>query len=897
MGYYISTCRESFILSLSNKRSLTIALPGIKSSRPAVLEGRDRRSVVRHSHRGAAHMATGTSAGPHRHNASPHSAAEGSLLVDLTVTSMTCASCVTRVERGLKNVEGVSEAVVNLATESAHVVFDPAKATPKDLVAAVRDKGYDVATRTFTVRVAGMTCASCVARVERALKNVNGVLDAQVNLATERATVTFLPDPSIRERIEKALAEAGYEVVEEEYTGAPADAERERREREYRRLTTKLVVSVAFALPVLLLSMGWLPLPELWPFQAKAALLLVLTIPVQFWGGWQFYVGAWRQLRHLSADMNTLIATGTSAAFLYSLILTIWPHAFHATGAHQAVYYETAAVIITLVLFGRTLEARAKGRTSEAIRALMDLKPAEARIERDGQTVSLHPDQVRPGDVIIVRPGERLPVDGVIVDGHSAVDESMLTGESMPVDKGPGDPVVGGTLNRSGSFRYYATKVGSETVLGQSIRLVERAQTSKAPVQRLVDKISAVFVPIVIGIAGLTFVIWWIFGPQPALTFAVLNSVAVLIVTCPCALGLATPTAIMVGTGRGAELGILIKGGEVLERVGHLTTVVFDKTGTLTKGEPAVTKIVSANGWSDGDVLRYAASAEERSEHPLGEAVVRAAKERELSLMPPEGFTAVPGRGLTAVVRGHGVAVGNHLLMDDYSVAVDGLAVQAEALQAEGATVSYVAVDGKLVGLIAIADELKKHAADAVADLKQRGLRVVMLTGDTRRTAEAIAREAGLDNVLAEVEPGDKAAQIVKLQNAGQKVAMVGDGINDAPALAQADLGIAMGTGTDVAMETADITLIRGDVRGVGEAIRLSQATLRTIKQNLFWAFIYNVIGIPIAAGVLYPVNGMLLDPMIASGAMAMSSVSVLTNSLRLRRWNAERRASSTHVG
>ena len=810
---------------------------------------------------------------------------------------MTCASCVTRVERGLKNVEGVSEAVVNLATESAHVVFDPAKATPRDLVAAVRDKGYDVATRTFTVRVAGMTCASCVARVERALKNANGVLDAQVNLATERATVTFLPDPSVHERIENAVAEAGYEVVEEEHTGAPADAERERREREYRRLAAKLVVSVAFALPVLLLSMGWLPLPELWPFQAKAALLLVLTIPVQFWGGWQFYVGAWRQLRHLSADMNTLIATGTSAAFLYSLILTIWPHAFHATGAHQAVYYETAAVIITLVLFGRTLEARAKGRTSEAIRALMDLKPAEARIERDGQTVSLHPDQVRPGDVIVVRPGERLPVDGVIVDGHSAVDESMLTGESMPVDKGPGDPVVGGTLNRSGSFRYYATKVGSETVLGQIIRLVERAQTSKAPVQRLVDKISAVFVPIVIGIAGLTFVIWWIFGPQPALTFAVLNSVAVLIVTCPCALGLATPTAIMVGTGRGAELGILIKGGEVLERVGHLTTVVFDKTGTLTKGEPAVTKIISANGWSDGDVLRYAASAEERSEHPLGEAVVRAAKDRELSLMPPAGFTAVPGRGLTAVVRGHGVAVGNHLLMDDYSVAVDGLAVQAEALQAEGATVSYVAVDGKLVGLIAIADELKEHAADAVADLKQRGLRVVMLTGDTRRTAEAIAREAGLDDVLAEVEPGDKAAQIVKLQNAGQKVAMVGDGINDAPALAQADLGIAMGTGTDVAMETADITLIRGDVRGVGEAIRLSQATLRTIKQNLFWAFIYNVIGIPIAAGVLYPFNGTLLDPMIAAGAMAMSSVSVLANSLRLRRWNAERRASSTHVG
>jgi len=816
---------------------------------------------------------------------SPSADAQQTVTLDVPVTGMSCASCALRIERSLKRVEGVTEAQVNYGTEQARVVFAPGKTSQARLIEAIRESGYDVALHMETLKIGGMTCASCVARVERALKKVPGVLDAQVNLATEQATISALPDPALRERVVRAVADAGYEVLQEAAGERAADSERERRAAEYARLKRKLVVSAAFALPAFVISMGWIPWANAWPFQARAVVLMLLALPVQLWGGWQFYVGTWKQLRHGSADMNTLIATGTSAAFLFSLVLTFSPHAFHATGAHQAVYYETAAVIITLVLFGRMLEARAKGRTSEAIRALMDLRPGEARVERDGQVLALDPDEVRPGDVVIVRPGERLPVDGVVIDGRSAVDESMLTGESMPVEKGPEDAVVGGTLNRSGSFRYRATRVGSDTVLAQVIRLVEHAQGSKAPVQRLVDRISAVFVPAVIGVSVVTFFVWWLFGPEPALTFAVLNAVAVLIVTCPCALGLATPTAIMVGTGRGAELGVLIKGGEVLEQVGRLRTIVFDKTGTLTKGEPAVTRVLPAEGWAEEQVLRYAASAEERSEHPLGEAILRAARDRGLSLLLAESFTAVPGQGLTAVVDGHGVAVGNCALMEAYAVRLGELAVRAEELQAGGATVAYVAVDGAAAGLVAIADELKEHAAEAVADLKKRGLRVVMLTGDTRRTAEAIARQAGVDDVLAEVQPGEKAAQIVALQKRGQVVAMVGDGINDAPALAQADLGIAMGTGTDVAMEAADITLMRGDVRGVGAAIRLSQATLRTIRQNLFWAFIYNVIGIPIAAGLLYPFNGMLLDPMIASGAMAMSSVSVLTNSLRLRRW------------
>ena len=798
---------------------------------------------------------------------------------------MTCASCVARIERALKGLSGITDASVNLGNETARIVSAEEIDVPA-AIATIRESGYEPVLQTHTVTIGGMTCAACVGRVERAIAALDGVVETSVNLATERATVIALPGSDIVDRIRSAVEKAGYSVVDTDGSESSIVTQQDRKEHDYIALKRRLAVAAIFTLPVFLISMGWIPGVGEWPFQQTAFLLLVLTLPVQFWAGWQFYVGTWRTLRHGSADMNTLIATGTSAAFLYSLVLTVWPTAFTATGVSKAVYFETSAVIITLVLFGRMLEARAKHRTSAAVRALMQLRPAEARIERDGTVVSVPPEQVLPGDIVVIRPGERIPVDGVVVDGRSTVDESLVTGESMPVDKIADDEVIGGSLNRSGSFRFRATRVGQDTMLAHIIQLVEDAQGSKAPVQRLVDRISAVFVPIVIAIAALTFVVWWAFGPQPAFTFAVLNAVAVLIVTCPCALGLATPTAIMVGTGRGAELGVLIKGGESLERARNLDTVVFDKTGTLTVGKPTVVGIRPADTWTDARLLEFAASAEIRSEHPLGDAIVRAARDRSIDLFEPEEFEAIPGHGLQAKVNGLTITIGNATQMANLGIDISLLARDAESYENDGATVTYVSVDNEFAGFIAIADTLKPNAAEAVRDLRNQGLRVVMLTGDTERTAQAIARGAGIDDTIAQVRPDEKAAVIEQLQREGRVIAMVGDGINDAPALAQADLGIAMGTGTDVAMETADVTLIRGDIRGVLRAIELSRATLRTIKQNLFWAFIYNVIGIPVAAGVLYPINGMLLDPMVASAAMALSSVSVVTNSLRLRRWN-----------
>jgi len=798
---------------------------------------------------------------------------------------MTCASCVARIERALKGLSGITDASVNLGNETARIVSAEEIDVPA-AIATIRESGYEPVLQTHTVTIGGMTCAACVGRVERAIAALDGVVETSVNLATERATVIALPGSDIVDRIRSAVEKAGYSVVDTDGSESSIVTQQDRKEHDYIALKRRLAVAAIFTLPVFLISMGWIPGVSEWPFQQTAFLLLVLTLPVQFWAGWQFYVGTWRTLRHGSADMNTLIATGTSAAFLYSLVLTVWPTAFTATGVSKAVYFETSAVIITLVLFGRMLEARAKHRTSAAVRALMQLRPAEARIERDGTVVSVPPEQVLPGDIVVIRPGERIPVDGVVVDGRSTVDESLVTGESMPVDKIADDEVIGGSLNRSGSFRFRATRVGQDTMLAHIIQLVEDAQGSKAPVQRLVDRISAVFVPIVIAIAALTFVVWWAFGPQPAFTFAVLNAVAVLIVTCPCALGLATPTAIMVGTGRGAELGVLIKGGESLERARNLDTVVFDKTGTLTVGKPTVVGIRPADTWTDARLLEFAASAEIRSEHPLGDAIVRAARDRSIDLFEPEEFEAIPGHGLQAKVNGLTITIGNATQMANLGIDISLLARDAESYENDGATVTYVSVDNEFAGFIAIADTLKPNAAEAVRDLRNQGLRVVMLTGDTERTAQAIARGAGIDDTIAQVRPDEKAAVIEQLQREGRVIAMVGDGINDAPALAQADLGIAMGTGTDVAMETADVTLIRGDIRGVLRAIELSRATLRTIKQNLFWAFIYNVIGIPVAAGVLYPINGMLLDPMVASAAMALSSVSVVTNSLRLRRWN-----------
>jgi Cu+-exporting ATPase len=663
--------------------------------------------------------------------------------------------------------------------------------------------------------------------------------------------------------------------------------------------------------------------------------LLVLTTPVQFWVGAQFYRGAWAALKHKTSDMNTLIAVGTSAAYAYSLAMTVAPQFFQARGITPAVHYETAAVIITLILLGRLLEAIARGRTSEAMKRLMGLQAKTARVLHDGHEADIPVEEVGIGDLVIVRPGEKIPVDGVVREGASAVDESMLTGESIPVEKRSGDPVIGATLNKTGAFRFEATRVGRDTVLAQIVRLVEEAQGSKAPIQRLADQVASIFVPTVIGIALLTFAIWWAFGPSPAFLFAMLNFVAVLIIACPCALGLATPTAIMVGTGRGAELGILIRSGESLETAHRVRTVVLDKTGTLTKGEPVVTDVISyqpsAVGGQPGgaddepraashdagvgcrmpgagmseprvasregegagrtlsasaaDLLRLAASLERGSEHPLGEAIVRRAREEGLVLSEVEGFEAVPGHGVTGRVDGRNVLLGTVKFLAESGIEAGELASLTDDLAAQGKTAMLAAVDGRAAGVIAVADTLKTGSRPAVQALHRLGIEVAMLTGDNRRTAEAIAREAGIDRVLAEVLPEQKAAEIRRLQAEGKVVAMVGDGINDAPALAQADVGIAIGTGTDVAMEASDITLIRGDLSGVVTAIQLSKRTLRIIKQNLFWAFIYNILGIPVAAGILYPFLGILLDPMLGSAAMALSSVSVVSNSLRLRRF------------
>lgn len=757
------------------------------------------------------------------------------------------------------------------------------------MMRAVKDAGYTPMVEKVTIPVSGISCASCVATIEEALRRSPGVVSATVNFATNAATVEFAPVAATVADLRRTIRDAGYEPLEAAEGSALADHEKMAREREIRTLKRKLAAGIVLSVPTVLGSMHhWFPwVPEiLQNFWA----LWAFTTPVQFWVGAQFYRGAWAALRHRTSDMNTLIAVGTSAAYFYSLAMTIAPGFFRTRGITPAVHYETAAVIITLILLGRLLESIAKGRTSEAIKRLMGLQSKTARVVRDGEETDVPVDEVRIGDRVVVRPGEKIPVDGVVREGASAVDESMLTGESLPVEKRPGDGVIGATLNKTGTFRFEATKIGKETVLAQIIRLVEEAQGSKAPIQRLADRVAGVFVPTVIGIAVLTFLVWLAVGPSPAFLFAMLNFVAVLIIACPCALGLATPTAIMVGTGKGAELGILIRSGASLETAHKVTTVVFDKTGTLTKGEPEVTDIVrdetgEARAVSCEELLRVAASLERGSEHPLGEAIVMRAKEQGLTLSEVTEFDAVPGLGVRGRVDGRTVLLGNARFLAESGIEVHPLAPAAEELAAQGKTPMFVAVDGRTAGLIAVADTLKERSVEAVRALHHLGLELIMITGDNRRTAAAIAKQAGIDRVLAEVLPEQKADEIRKLQAEGKVVAMVGDGINDAPALAQADVGIAIGTGTDVAMEASDITLIRGDLTSVVTAIELSKRTIRTIRQNLFWAFLYNVLGIPIAAGVLYPFTGLLLDPMIGSAAMALSSVSVVSNSLRLRRF------------
>ncbi|MEJ7841399.1 MAG: heavy metal translocating P-type ATPase [Rubrobacter sp.] len=828
---------------------------------------------------------------------------QGEGLVTIPVTGMTCASCVGRVERALSKKEGVAGASVNLAAEKATVEYDPKVTNPGDLVGAIEGAGYGADVREASFGVTGMTCASCVGRVERALGKVPGVLDASVNLASERATVRYFGGEAGRRDLEKAVDGAGYGVAPLREEGGDEDAAEDAHERGYRELRRDLLVAAALTALILIGS-----LPMMFGFMPPVPMgwlnlgLLALATPVQFWAGRRFYKGAWGALKHGQANMNTLVVLGTSAAYLYSAAATVAPGLFAGAGERADVYFDTSALIIALILLGRLLEARAKGRTGEAIKKLAGLGAKTARVFRDGQELDVPVEQVRYGDEVLVRPGEKVPVDGLVSGGESAVDESMITGESIPVTKRTGDGVIGATMNTSGSFRFLATKVGRDTALSQIIRMVEEAQGSKAPLQRLADRISGVFVPIVIVLALVTFGVWWAVGPEPAFTLALLNTVAVLIIACPCAMGLATPTSIMVGTGKGAEAGILIKGGEALEAARSLNTVVLDKTGTLTKGKPELTDVIPAgatSGSPEDEMLRLVASAERSSEHPLGEAIVIGARERGLDLVDAESFEAVSGGGIRATVEGRGVLIGNEGFLKESGVPEGGLVARAGELAAGGKTPMFVAVDGKPAGLIAVADTIKEGSKGAVGRLHALGLEVAMLTGDNRRTAEAIASQLGIDRILAEVKPQDKANEVKRLQAGGRRVGMVGDGINDAPALAQADVGIAIGTGADVAMEAADLTLIGGDVGGVAKAIALSKATVRNIKQNLFWAFAYNVALIPVAAGVLYPLfsdGGVpevlrplfgeygFLNPILAAAAMALSSVTVLTNALRLRR-------------
>ncbi len=899
--------------------------------------------------------------------------------IRLAVTGMTCASCSARVAKALKKTPGVTDATVNLASEQAEVQFDPTLAAPDRLVTAIEEAGYGVITDCVDIPITGMTCASCSARVEKALRNVPGVIDATVNLASEHATVTFTPTDVTWNDLVAAIENAGYGVIDQRgATGAGEDSEAAARARELANRRRTLIVAAVLTAPLFLLSMGrdfglvtpWLigagaemarsmsgPLHEMMNHIAARDdllnwLFLILATPVQFYAGRDFYIHAWKALKnHRTATMDTLIAVGSSAAYFYSVALMI-------TGMAGHVYFETAAVIITLILVGKYLEARAKSQTGAAIRALIGLQPKTARVVRGGRETDIPAADVRRGEIVIVRPGEKIPVDGVIIAGASAIDESMITGESMPVEKHEGDTVIGATLNRSGSFQMRATRVGRETALAQIIALVQQAQGSRAPVQRLVDHVAAVFVPIVLVIALVTFLGWFFIGGT-GFTQAMIFAVAVLVIACPCALGLATPTAIMVGVGTGAAHGILIKNAESLERAGKVQTVVLDKTGTVTAGKPSVTDIVvpmsdalsfvvqsatlsqaqenDGAPQSDGlivahreadisttatindhdaaadlerilsgvayddtpeavnrvaqqrnELLRLAASAESRSEHPLGEAIVRAAQDAGIGIVQPERFEAIAGHGVIAAVEGRAVIIGNPALLRERGIDTSALDEDVARLQGEGKTAMIVAVDGVALGVIAVADTVKPTSRIAVEALRRQGIKALMITGDNRRTAEAIAHQAGIDpqRVYAEVRPEDKARIVRELQEgagARRVVAMVGDGINDAPALAQADVGIAIGSGADVALETADITLMRGDLRGVAQAIDLSKRTLRTIRWNLFWAFIYNVALIPVAAGALYPFTGWQLNPMLAAGAMACSSVFVVTNSLRLR--------------
>ncbi len=821
-------------------------------------------------------------------NAPARNSNGNSVTLTLPIEGMTCASCVGRVERALKEVPGVSDAVVNLATERAAITGKAALDRPR-LVAAIENAGYGVPAPSGAVElsVRGMTCASCVGRVERALRAVPGVSDAAVNLATERATVQGSADTA---SLIAAIADAGYEAAPVGQGQAERQSTDQRKDAEERALRRDFILALVLTLPVFLLEMGTHLIPGMHALidrsigmQNSWYLQFALTTLVLFVPGIRFYEKGLPALWRRAPDMNSLVAVGSLAAYGYSLVATFAP-ALLPPGTIN-VYYEAAAVIVTLILLGRLLEARAKGRTSEAIRRLVRLQAKTARVRRDGGSVDVPVETVTTGDIVEVRPGERIPVDGQLTEGESYVDEAMITGEPVPVAKTPGSPVTGGTVNQKGAFAFRATAVGGDTVLSQIIRMVEEAQGSKLPIQALVDRVTMWFVPAVMVVAALTFLVWLVLGPSPALSFALVNAVAVLIIACPCAMGLATPTSIMVGTGRGAELGVLFRKGEALQLLKDARVVALDKTGTLTEGRPALTDLELAPGFERGAVLAQVAAVEDKSEHPIARAIVDAAAAEQLTLPAISEFTSVTGFGVRALVAGQRVEIGADRYMSQLGLDVAPFAATAERLAAEGKSPLYAAIDGRLAAIIAVADPIKPATPAAIRALHDLGLKVVMITGDNARTAGAIATRLGIDDVVAEVLPDGKVEAIRRLRSEYGKLAFVGDGINDAPALAEADVGLAIGTGTDIAIETADVVLMSGSLQGVPNAIALSKATIGNIRQNLFWAFAYNVALIPVAAGVLYPAFGILLSPVFAAGAMALSSVFVLGNALRLRRF------------
>lgn len=823
----------------------------------------------------------------------------------LPITGMTCSHCAATVKEKIEGLPGITRADVNIPMSEAHVSYKPSEVGVPDIVKAIKAAGYGTEQAKLSLGIRGMHCASCVTKIEDELSRTPGVIKANVDLASESAMIEYIPSMVNISDVKRVVERLGYAAIESgtpqsamskpvaKPSGEPVDENQAARDREYKTLMRKFIFSAIISVPVIIFSYPRLfGLPdELMPGSDALRYIWIamgfVTFPVLIWAGSQFYTGMWAALKNRSANMHTLIATGISAAWLYSLVASLFPDIFPKESLAE-VFYDVVTVVVALVVLGMALEIRAKGRSSEAIKKLIGLQPKTARVVRDGNETDIPVEEVVLDDLILVRPGEKIPVDGIVEDGSSAVDESMITGEPIPVEKHKGDEVIGATINKTGSFKFRATKVGKDTALAQIIEMVQSAQNSKAPIQRVVDKVSGYFVPAVMIASVISFVIWYDFGPVPNLIYALIVFVTVLIIACPCALGLATPISLMVGIGKGAENGILIRSGEALETAKRIQTIILDKTGTITKGKPALTDVLTANGAAEDDVLAYAASVEKASEHPLGEAIIKGAADKGLKLYEPDDFKAIPGHGVQASVNGRGVLLGNLKLMKDRSIELAGLEESAQKLADEGKTPMFIAIDGKAAGIVGVADVLKNDSKEAISQFKKMGLEVVMITGDNLRTANAIAKQVGVDRVLAEVLPEDKAFNVQKLQNEGKVVAMVGDGINDAPALAQADIGLAIGTGTDVAIEASDITLVKGSLKGVVSAIQLSKATLKNIKQNLIGAFFYNTLGVPIAAGLLYPFFGILLSPILAGAAMAFSSVTVVTNANRLRNFKVK---------